>query len=134
MRICHFCFVLLIVLAFSLCAHGAGSIFLTGHDPDFHAYVGSNYSGARNLITTAVGYVRDGAYNPYVTGSSKFLFVESVLAPPSGHVQGLTDCWPAATCREWISTCLTRPLCRPGSINWVQHMTQSSLPPILGVI
>jgi hypothetical protein len=34
-----------------------GGIFVTGHDPDYHANVGSNALGARNIIQRAVAYV-----------------------------------------------------------------------------
>jgi hypothetical protein len=66
-------------------AANAGPIFLTGHDPDFHA---QSSPGAQNLLKTGLAYV-DPTYN--TTG--KFLWVESFLAPTSGHLigeQGLT--------------------------------------------
>lgn len=67
-----------------------GSIFLTGHDPDFHAQLGGNLSGARNINTIAIGYTMDAAFNPYVAGGAdKFLFVESKISPPGGHVNGV---------------------------------------------
>ena len=50
----------LLLLAMSVFAavpsHAAtpGGIFLTGHDPDFHA-VGGNTTGARHIIQRAVG-------------------------------------------------------------------------------
>ena len=34
-----------------------GGIFITGHDSDFHALQGPNVTGARNIITKALGYV-----------------------------------------------------------------------------
>jgi hypothetical protein len=34
-----------------------GGIFVTGHDPDYHASAGSNTLGARNIIQRAVAYV-----------------------------------------------------------------------------
>ena len=67
----------------------AGSIYLTGHDADFHAYVGDNAVGGRNIINAAIGFVRDPSHNAYVTGTSKILFVESGITPPAGHVRGL---------------------------------------------
>jgi hypothetical protein len=67
-----------------------GSVFITGHDPDFHATLGGNVAGAQAINQTAIGYVMDPAFNPYVAGgANKFLFVESSIAPPSGHTVGL---------------------------------------------
>ncbi|MDD5759215.1 MAG: PEP-CTERM sorting domain-containing protein [Desulfobulbaceae bacterium] len=66
----------------------AGSIFLTGHDADFHAVMG-NTTGARNIITSAVNFIRDSSYNTKVTSSSKILFVDSNIAPPSGHIDSV---------------------------------------------
>lgn len=72
-------------------AAGAASIFLTGHDPDFHALVGSgNATGAQNINRIAIGFVTDPAYNAFsAAGASKFLVVESSGSPPSGHVNGV---------------------------------------------
>jgi hypothetical protein len=66
----------------------AGSIFLTGHDPDFHASLGGNFVGARNINNVAINYVRDAGFNPFVASAPKFLFVESRIAPPAGHTVG----------------------------------------------
>ena len=66
-----------------------GSIFLTGHDPDFHATLGGNTPGARNINKKAIGFVMDPLFNPYVAnGITKFLFVESNIAVPGGHLVG----------------------------------------------
>jgi len=35
----------------------AGSIFLTGHDPDFHGFVGGNALGAQHIIQRAVTFI-----------------------------------------------------------------------------
>jgi hypothetical protein len=56
----------------------SGPIFLTGHDPDFHA---QGDAGARRLLSKAVAYVRSGRALP-------MLWVESRIAPPSGHLIG----------------------------------------------
>lgn len=37
----------------------AGAIFLTGHDPDFHASLGGNATGAQNINKAAINYVMD---------------------------------------------------------------------------
>jgi hypothetical protein len=70
----------------------AGSIFITGHDPDFHAQSDSseNPAGARNITAAAISFVMDPAANPFVAGGvTKFLFVESKIDPPSGHRRGV---------------------------------------------
>ena len=67
----------------------AGAIFLTGHDPDFHASLGGNTAGARNINTTAIGYVMDSSFNTFVATAPKFLFVESTIPVPGGHTVGM---------------------------------------------
>lgn len=67
----------------------AGAIFLTGHDPDFHATLGGNLTGARKINTTAINYVMDPTFNPFVATAPKFLFVESTIAVPGGHTRGV---------------------------------------------
>ncbi|SIN91632.1 Putative Ig domain-containing protein [Singulisphaera sp. GP187] len=63
--------------------HIGGSVFLTGHDPDFHDLYGPNPPGARNIISAGIHYVMDPAYNPFVAaGIHKFLFVDSQLSDP----------------------------------------------------
>ena len=73
--------------ALLVCAQAwAGSIFLTGHDPDFHAV---SSVGAQNINQTAIGFILDPAFNSVVAGGvTKFLFVESSIAPPGGHRVG----------------------------------------------
>jgi hypothetical protein len=66
----------------------AGAIFLTGHDPDFHASLGGNTTGARDINTAAIGFVMDSGFNTFVSTAPKFLFVESNIAVPSGHTVG----------------------------------------------
>lgn len=60
----------------------AGAIYLTGHDPDFHAQ--SQLSG-QNQLNVALNFVTGGSYND---GSTQFLWVESNLAATSGHLVG----------------------------------------------
>jgi hypothetical protein len=71
-------------LAFSLLAvqAQAGPIFLTGHDPDFHA---QSSGGAQNFLTVSLDYVMGGLLNDNV---HKFLWVESLLPAIGGHVVG----------------------------------------------
>jgi hypothetical protein len=66
----------------------AGSVFLTGHDPDFHAFLGANAVGAANINRAAINFIRDPGFNTFVGIAPKFLFVESSIAPPPGHVVG----------------------------------------------
>ena len=67
----------------------AGSIFLTGHDPDFHASLGGNLLGAQHINQIAINFVTDPSFNPFTAGGiNKFLFVESTGTPPSGHTIG----------------------------------------------
>lgn len=69
----------------------AGSIFLTGHDPDFHALdLGANPAGAMNINNAAIGFVTDSVFNPFTAGGTqKFLFVESKGSAPGGHTNGV---------------------------------------------
>lgn len=58
----------------------AGSIFITGHDPIWHAGVGGgNVPGAIKLAQTGINYARNGSALP-------FLFIESTtVAVPAGN-------------------------------------------------
>jgi len=69
-------------------AASAGSIFLTGHDPDFHAIQGGHAPGAQHINQAAITFITDPAFNPFVAAAPKFLFVESKGTIPGGHVQG----------------------------------------------
>lgn len=67
-----------------------GSVFLTGHDPDFHAFLGGNMVGARNINNRAIDFITNPAFNTFESvGISKFLFVQSNIVPPGGHTNGL---------------------------------------------
>jgi hypothetical protein len=89
MRLWRLVFTLLLG-AFCCAPASAGSIFLTGHDPDFHAFVGGNAAGAAHINQVAIGFVQDPAFNPFFAGGvHKFLFVESTISPPAGHVNGV---------------------------------------------
>lgn len=79
---------LLFSLSLAGIAANAGSVFLTGHDPDFHGSLGGNTTGARNINIAAINFVMDSGFNPYVLTAPKFLFVESSIAPPAGHTVG----------------------------------------------
>lgn len=56
----------------------SGPIFITGHDPDFHA---QGEAGARRLLAKALEFVRHGSSQP-------FIWVESRISPPAGHLIG----------------------------------------------
>ena len=82
---------LAVVLLGTVVPAWAGSIFLTGHDPDFHAAVGFfNPLGAQHINQVAIGFVTDPLFNPFALTAPKFLFVESSISPPGGHVVGKT--------------------------------------------
>jgi hypothetical protein len=56
----------------------AGSVFVTGHDPIWHAGLGGNFAGAINLARTGIEYARNGSSLP-------FLFIESSGPVPPGN-------------------------------------------------
>lgn len=67
----------------------SGSIFLTGHDPDFHSTSG-NTLGAQHINQRAIAFITDPSFNPYATTLHKFLFVEDqTIGVPGGHLDGL---------------------------------------------
>ena len=69
----------------------SASIFLTGHDPDFHALrLTENAVGAQNINRTAINFILTPGLNSFVDmGVNKFLFVEAVRTPPGGHLNGV---------------------------------------------
>jgi len=95
--LCHSVVVRGAVLVAAMMCYGAadarpneGSVFLTGHDPDFHAILGGNGLGAQHINQTAIGFIQDPAFNPYFAGGvHRFLFVESSIVPPPGHTVGM---------------------------------------------
>jgi hypothetical protein len=64
----------------------AGAVFLTGHDPDFHTQPGLGAGG--HLLAEALNFVTAGTYNDSNPATKKFLWVESEIAAPGGHVKG----------------------------------------------
>jgi hypothetical protein len=42
----------------------AGAIFVTGHDPDFHAYQGGNTLGAQHIIQRSLDFVTNNSVGP----------------------------------------------------------------------
>ena len=74
------------VVALSLPGIGhAGPVFLTGHDPDFHAQ--PSLGNGLNLLAKGLSFVTGGTYNDHLS-STKFLWVESAIAAPVGHAKG----------------------------------------------
>lgn len=64
-------FLALGALSLGLCAnicHGqtGGGVFVTGHDPDFHAVQGANALGAQHITQRAIAYVTNGRPNPRI--------------------------------------------------------------------
>jgi hypothetical protein len=70
------------LLALTTQAAQAGPIFLTGHDPDFHA---QGSGGAAVLLRTGLNFAMGGLLNDNI---HKFLWVESANAPDGGHLVG----------------------------------------------
>jgi len=60
----------------------AGSIFITGHDPIWHANFGANAAGATDLATIGIQFARNGSALP-------FLFIESTDPVPGGNAYTL---------------------------------------------
>ena len=59
----------------------AGSVFVTGHDPIWHASQGGNAAGATNLAQTGIDYARNGSALP-------FLYIESkTTGIPAGNLR-----------------------------------------------
>jgi hypothetical protein len=52
-----------------------GGIFVTGHDPDYHAYRGGNTTGSQHILQKAVNYVTFGKASP------RMLLVTSLVNP-----------------------------------------------------
>lgn len=66
------------------------SIFLTGHDPDYHL-IGPNPTGAKDIIETALGFVMNPLNNSFAAkGIDRFMFVQGGITPPLGNVDGGT--------------------------------------------
>jgi hypothetical protein len=54
------------VLAISPASAMAGGVFITGHDPDYHAFVGGNTAGAQHILQRAIDYVTFSKRNPKI--------------------------------------------------------------------
>jgi len=67
------------------CVVHAGEVFITGHDPDFHSQ--PSLGNGDNLLAKGLEFVTGGTFNDGLA-STKFLWVESNIAAPGGHVKG----------------------------------------------
>ena len=56
----------------------ARGVFVTGHDSDYHAYLGPSPDGAQHIIQTAIGFTTDGRAAP------RILLVTDVRDPGGG--------------------------------------------------
>lgn len=75
-----------ICLGTALSQHAlSGPVFLTGHDPDFHAQPTAGFGG--NLLKAGISFVTGGTFND-AAPEKKFLWVESNIAVPAGHLRG----------------------------------------------
>jgi len=74
-----------LLLVSSANANTTGSIFVTGHDPDFHSQQGPNIPGAKDIIDLGLSFVRNGSTAP-------ILFLETDPGPNNllgDHVDSL---------------------------------------------
>src|SRR4030095_8637414 len=80
---CRFLVLMVAALLFAGTPAMAGEIFLTGHDPDFHA---QSSAGAQNLLRSGLSFVTGGTFDD--GASTKFLWVESRISAPGGNLIG----------------------------------------------
>ena len=59
-----YCLLLLMLGVSATQTTWAGNVFVTGHDPDFHAALGPNPTGAINVIQRALDFARNGNTAP----------------------------------------------------------------------
>lgn len=65
----------------------AGSVFVTGHDPDFHAFLGGNATGAQNIIDDGLAFARNGNTAPILLLESNL--TNELLGDHTDSEQGL---------------------------------------------
>lgn len=68
---------------------GAGQIFLSGHDPDFHASLGGNAAGAQTIIQDALAFARNGNTAPILLLETST--ANNVLGDHTDSETGLMD-------------------------------------------
>src|SRR5215212_7425541 len=62
------------------------SVFVTGHDPDFHAFQGGNTTGSQHLNQAALNFVMNPLFNSYAAaGNTRFLLVTDLTNPGGGY-------------------------------------------------
>ena len=73
--------IMLVVFGVAEVRWASGAVFVSGHDPLWHANFGGNQAGAAYLAQTAIAYGRNGSAAP-------FLFIESTtVAVPVGNAR-----------------------------------------------
>lgn len=72
----------ILALSTSLSPAEAGNIYITGHDPDFHA---QGQASGQTQLRVGLNFVTGGSFDD---GLQKFLWVESRNAPPGGFRTG----------------------------------------------
>ena len=55
-----------VLWALSVTPADAGGIFVTGQDPDYHAFIGPNAVGARRILQRSIGYLTNEMPNPRI--------------------------------------------------------------------
>jgi hypothetical protein len=92
---------------------GAGGIFITGHDPDFHAISSENTTGAKNIIRRAVEYVT----NTMPPTSLTMLLITDIENPGVGHLDSRLGLDAAAVGQAWTITVADYGSGAPGVLN-----------------
>jgi len=78
----------------------AGRLFITGHDPDFHATRGRNQTGARNILKIAINYVLNGSTKPVLLLQTRTTPVsdQHALADEGLIAAGIRPCPQTSPC------------------------------------
>ena len=63
-----------------------GGVFITGHDPDGHAWRGDNTTGAQHILQRSVSYVTFGRNNPRILLVASLIPVSSDADPRPGLI------------------------------------------------
>ena len=110
-----------------------GSIVLTGQDPDFHAAVGGNTTGAINFIQDSMKFITDPAFNTFSAGGiNQFLYVEGRAHRRRAATLRETWGWPQLASSKVSITLKPMPrLCSPNLPTWVLSTARSLLLQIL---
>jgi hypothetical protein len=76
---------IVLLLALPVWANSVGHVFLTGHDPDYHASVGGNATGAKNIILDGVNYATGGVA---IDSTHRILYVTDTRSPGGDQFDG----------------------------------------------